>query len=197
MNRSQKIIKRTFDLLLSLVGLILFGWLIIISALLAYLDTGLPGFFKQTRVGQHAKLFKVYKLRSMKNVVGVSTTISTDKDPRITKLGRFWRKSKIDELPQLINVLAGSMSFVGPRPDVPGFADKLTGEDRIILSIKPGITGPASIFFKNEEQLLANQENPEKYNREVIWPKKVIINKAYIKEYSLIKDIVYIFKTML
>lgn len=190
------ILKRMFDVFFAFIGLVFMGWLIFLSAIIATLDTGLSGFFMQTRVGQHARLFKVYKLRSMKNIVGFTTTISTDRDPRITNIGRFWRKTKIDELPQLINVLLGQMSFVGPRPDVPGFADTLEGDDRVVLLIKPGITGPASIHFKNEEEVLANQEDPEKYNREVIWPKKVAINKEYIKNYSFIADIKYIFLTI-
>lgn len=132
----------------------------------------------------------------MKNIAGYTTTVSTNKDPRITKIGRFFRKTKIDELPQLFNVFIGNMSFVGPRPDVPGFADKLTGEDQKILELKPGITGPASIYFKNEEELLANQKNPEKYNLEVIWPKKVSLNLQYLNEFSIFKDIMYIIKTI-
>ncbi|MBT8243806.1 MAG: sugar transferase [Winogradskyella sp.] len=186
-----------FDLTLSFIGLICFGWLIVITAVIAWLDTGLSGFFMQKRVGQHGKLFKVFKLRSMKKVEGVTTTVSTSHDPRITKIGNFWRKSKMDELPQLINVFLGHMSFVGPRPDVEGFADKLIGEDRIILSIKPGITGPASIHYRDEEVILARQKNPEDYNKNVIWPKKVEINKEYIKNYSLLNDIKYIIKTVL
>jgi lipopolysaccharide/colanic/teichoic acid biosynthesis glycosyltransferase len=116
---------------------------------------------------------------------------------RITKSGALFRKTKIDELPQLFNVLFGSMSFVGPRPDVVGFADMLEGEDRIILSIRPGITGPASLKYKDEESLLAEQENPEQYNRDVIWPDKVKINRVYIREWSLRKDVDYIKKTVL
>ena len=197
MSPANKFIKRVFDLLVSTFGLVLFGWLILICAVLARLDTGLSGFFKQTRVGKDAKLFKVYKLRSMRNIEGVTTTVSTSKDPRITKMGAFWRKSKLDELPQLINVFKGEMSFVGPRPDVPGFMDKLEGEDRVLLDIRPGITGPASIYFKDEEALLAAQEDPEKYNAEVIWPKKVELNKEYIQNYSIFKDIGYIIKTVL
>ncbi|WP_317039843.1 sugar transferase [Cochleicola gelatinilyticus] len=188
--------KRAFDVVVSFIGLLCTGWIIIITAILARMDTKLSGFFKQKRVGQHGAIFEVYKLRSMKHVEGVTTTVSTDNDPRITRLGRFWRKSKLDELPQLINVFMGDMSFVGPRPDVPGFADRLEGEDRILLTIKPGITGPASIYFKDEEALLAAQNNPERYNREVIWPKKVELNKAYINNYSIFKDIEYIFKTI-
>lgn len=197
LTKRQKVVKRFFDVVVSFFGLLLTGWIIVISAVIAALDTGLSGFFMQTRIGQHGKAFKVIKLRSMKNVEGYTTTVSTDTDPRITRFGRFWRKTKIDELPQLINVFAGTMSFVGPRPDVPGFADRLEGEDRVLLELKPGITGPASIHFKNEEVLLANQENPEEYNRTVIWPKKVSLNKAYIENYSLLGDIKYIFKTIL
>ena len=196
MSKANSIIKRIFDFILACIGLLLTGWLILLSAVIAKLDTGLSGFFTQERVGQHGKIFRVIKLRSMKNVAGITTTVSTDEDPRITRIGRFWRKSKIDELPQLINVLLGQMSFVGPRPDVPGFADALIGGDKIILTIKPGITGPASIYFKNEEELLAKQDDPEAYNKNVIWPKKVSINKKYIEDYSIFKDIGYIFKTI-
>lgn len=106
------------------------------------------------------------------------------------------RRYKIDELPQLFNVLFGSMSFVGPRPDVPGFADKLRGEDRMILEIRPGITGPASLKYRNEEELLAKQKDPECYNKEIIWPDKVHINKIYMQEWSLKKDIEYILRTI-
>lgn len=188
--------KRIFDLIFSIIGLIILGWIIIVAILISTIDTLQFGVFKQYRVGQNGKLFKVFKIRTMKNIKEIETTVSTSKDPRITRIGGFWRKTKIDELPQLINVLIGEMSFVGPRPDVQGFADRLKGKDKIILSIKPGITGPASIYFKKEEEILSLKNNPEKYNREVIWPKKVEINKAYIKEYSLIKDINYILKTI-
>ncbi len=196
MTKFDKLIKRIFDLLVSLIGLILFGWLIVVSAIIARIDTGLSGFFKQIRVGQNGKLFKIYKIRSMKNVNGVITTVSTNMDPRITKFGAFCRKTKIDELPQLINVLKGEMSFVGPRPDVPGFADMLKGENKIILTIKPGITGPASVYFKNEEEILSKQKHPEQYSREVIWPEKVRLNKYYIEHYSLWLDFKILFKTV-
>ena len=195
MNNFDKVVKRIFDIVFSFIGLIVTGWLIVIASLLAYFDTKLNGFFIQKRVGQYGETFNVYKIRTMKNIEAFSTNVSTDNDPRITTLGRFWRKTKIDELPQLINVLNGDMSFVGPRPDVPGFADKLKGDDRIILSVKPGITGPASIYYKNEEELLAKQTNAEIYNLEVIWPKKIELNKRYIKEYSILKDLKYIIQT--
>ena len=110
--------------------------------------------------------------------------------------GLFLRDSKFDELPQLWNVLIGTMSFVGPRPDVLGFADELSGKEKLILSIKPGITGPATLYFKNEEKLLQLQQNREKYNKQVIWPQKVAMNIKYINEYSFRKDIYYIYKTL-
>ncbi|WGF92202.1 sugar transferase [Aequorivita marisscotiae] len=189
-------VKRLFDIIVSFIGLMSFWWLIILAALISKLDTGLSGFFIQTRVGRDAKLFKLIKIRTMRHIPGIVTTVTTDGDPRISKIGRFWRKTKIDELPQLWNVLLGDMSFVGPRPDVPGLADKLEGEERLILKIRPGITGPASIIFKNEEVLLAKQEDPEKYNIEVIWPEKVRLNIYYINNYSLVKDIGYIIDTI-
>ncbi len=132
----------------------------------------------------------------MKKVEGVKTTITSSSDVRITKSGKFFRDTKIDELPQLFNVFIGDMSFVGPRPDVEGYADKLEGEDRIILSIRPGITGPASIKYKNEEEILSKQENQKEYNDTIIWPDKVKINREYIQNYSLKKDIEYIIKTV-
>ena len=123
--------------------------------------------------------------------------ITVSNDPRITQSGIIFRKYKIDELPQLFNVLIGDMSFVGPRPDVEGYADKLSPEDKIILSIKPGITGPASIKYSNEEEILAKVDNPKIYNDEIIWPDKVTINIDYINRYSFFKDIRYIFETIL
>lgn len=196
MTKKDKIIKRFFDLLVSTIGLLFFGWLIILTAIIAKFDTKLSGIFKQNRIGQNGKIFKIYKIRSMKKVKGLTTTVSTSKDKRITRIGGFFRKYKLDELPQLINVFIGDMSLVGPRPDVKGYADMLKGENRIILTIKPGITGPASLYFRDEEAILARQSDPEIYNKNIIWPKKIEINKLYINNYSLLKDIQYIFKTI-
>jgi lipopolysaccharide/colanic/teichoic acid biosynthesis glycosyltransferase len=140
--------------------------------------------------------FKVIKLRTMRNIASINTTVTSLNDPRITPLGHFLRKTKIDELPQLINVFLGQMSFVGPRPDVPGFADRLMGEDRIILSVRPGITGPATLKYREEEELLAGQDNPEKYNDEIIFPDKVRLNREYVANYSFWKDIQYIYQTI-
>lgn len=191
----QRFQRRLFDFSGSLLGLLFFGWLILIAAFIARLDTGLSGFFIQKRIGKAGKVIRVYKIRSMKAVPGFDTSVTTDNDPRISRTGKILRKSKIDELPQLWNVLKGDMSFVGPRPDVPGFADKLEGNDRQLLKVRPGITGPATILFKNEEEILANQKDPEKYNREVIWPEKVRINLEYFRDYSFRKDVKIIWNT--
>ena len=196
MTKSDKILKRCFDIIFSLIGLLLTWWIILIAWIIATIDTGENGFFIQDRVGKDGKIFKLIKIRTMRKVPDFNTTVTTDRDPRITKAGRFFRKTKIDELPQLINVLKGDMSFVGPRPDVPGYADKLTGDDRVILSVRPGITGPATLKYRNEEDILSEQDDPEKYNNEVIWPDKVRINKEYVNNYSFWKDLKYIYKTI-
>jgi lipopolysaccharide/colanic/teichoic acid biosynthesis glycosyltransferase len=134
--------------------------------------------FVQKRIGRHGKAFKMYKFRTMQKHHNGSS-VSVKGESRITPLGAFLRKWKLDELPELWNVWIGDMSFVGPRPDVPGYADLLEGENRKILLLRPGITGPASLKYRNEEELLANQENPQKYNDEVIFPDKVRINLHY------------------
>lgn len=154
-----------------------------------------PVFFRQDRVGMDAKVFRIYKFRSMRvNQSKISITLQND--ARITPLGKFLRKTKIDEIPQLINILKGDMAIVGPRPDVPGYADKLQGEDRIILSVKPGLTGLDSITYPDEETLLSKQENPEEYYDRVLYPAKVAINVAYVKSRSCWGDWKIIFKTI-
>lgn len=173
------------------------GWLILLAFIAATVDTGKNGFFTQVRVGKDGKLFKVIKIRTMRDISGLDSTVTAANDPRITKIGAFFRKTKIDELPQLINVLLGHMSFVGPRPDVPGYADQLPEEDRkVILSVRPGITGPATIKYRAEEEMLAAVDDPETYNREVIFPDKVRINREYIENYSFINDLRYIWATV-
>ena len=193
----QRFVKRSFDFFGALFGLIVLGPLILLGWLLATWSCRQNGFFTQQRIGRYARPFAVIKLRTMRPLANITTTVTTDQDPRITRVGRFLRKTKMDELPQLINVLLGQMSFVGPRPDVPGFADKLEGEDRIVLQIRPGITGPASLAFRNEEELLAQQADPIDYNQHVIWPEKVRLNKEYIRSYSFGKDLGYILQTLL
>ena len=194
MTKQDKIIKRLFDFSLALLGLLITWPIIFISWIIASIETKSNGFFLQKRVGENGKIFTIIKIKTMYPNNG--STITTINDNRIIKSGKIFRKYKIDELPQLINVLKGDMSFVGPRPDVPGYADNLKGEDRLILKIKPGITGPASIKYKNEEEILAKVDNPKEYNDNIIWPDKVRINKEYIKNWSLKKDIQYIIKTI-
>ncbi|MEO1941407.1 MAG: sugar transferase [Campylobacterales bacterium] len=195
MRKRDLLIKRAFDFTLALIGLAL-TWPIILTAwMVATLETGVNGFFTQTRIGKGGKPFKIIKIRTMYPSDG-GPTYTTATDSRITRSGRFFRKYKIDELPQLINILKGEMSFVGPRPDVPGYADKLEGEDRIILEVPPGITGPATLKFRNEEELLAQVEDPQTYNDQVLWPEKVRLNKEYLQNWSLWLDLKYIWETI-
>lgn len=195
MNVYQRCIKRVFDIGIASVGLILTWPIIIFAYILASIDTRSNGFFTQKRIGKEAKAFSVIKIKTMRPHALFTTTVTSSADPRITATGKFFRLTKIDELPQLINVLLGDMSMVGPRPDVPGYADQLQGEDKIILSVRPGITGPASLKYKDEETLLAQQEDPKRYNDEIIWPDKVCINRQYILEWSFSKDLYYLWRT--
>ena len=192
----DRFLKRSFDLIMSLIGLVALSWVIVIAFVLATASTRRNGFFTQTRVGKNGKNFKVIKIRTMKPIANFDTFVTADGDPRITRMGSFLRKTKLDELPQLINVFLGEMSFVGPRPDVPGLADQLKGEDRQILTLRPGITGPATLKYRNEEFLLAQQEDPEAHSRNVIYPDKVRLNREYLQRYRFRDDIVYIFKTI-
>lgn len=196
MSFTSRVTKRLFDIIFSLLGLLLTGWLILPAIAIAAIETRSSGLFSQARVGRNGELFMVYKIRTMYLREDTGSTVTTLNDSRITGSGRIFRKAKIDELPQLFNVLIGQMSFVGPRPDVPGFADLLTGENAIVLSIRPGITGPATLKYKNEEYLLSLQTDPEKYNAEVIFPDKVRINREYVEKYSLWKDLGYIWETV-
>jgi lipopolysaccharide/colanic/teichoic acid biosynthesis glycosyltransferase len=196
MTPKDKFIKRIFDFSVSFVGLGLFGLIIVFAIVVATFDTKRNGLFSQIRVGKHGRLFRLYKIRTMMDIESVQTNVTTDDDPRITKIGRIFRKTKVDELPQLFNVFLGDMSFVGPRPDVPGFADKLDEEDEVILQLRPGITGPATLYFRDEERLLSMQSDPEKYNAEVIYPQKVCLNTVYLKNYSLWLDMKYIWLTL-
>jgi lipopolysaccharide/colanic/teichoic acid biosynthesis glycosyltransferase len=180
---------------MALIGLTLLGWLILLAAFCAWLSTGGSGFFRQVRVGQHGRSFRILKLRTMRVVSGKQTTATAANDPRITRMGAFLRKTKVDELPQFWNVLWGDMSMVGPRPDVPGYADQLQGKERDILRLRPGITGLASLVFRHEEDLLAGADNPEEFNSSVIYPAKVRLNLRYLNDYALGRDIVYILAT--
>lgn len=180
-------LKRVLDVVVSAVGLLISFPVLGLGWLVATITTRRNGLFRQERIGLHGEPFTVMKFRTMKPVSG--TTVTTANDPRITRAGAVMRKLKIDELPQLINVLLGQMSLVGPRPDVAGFADMLNGADRIVLSVRPGITGPAAIAYRHEAELLARAGDPEAYNRDVIWPDKVRINREYVENWTLATDI--------
>ncbi|MBD5280669.1 MAG: sugar transferase [Bacteroides sp.] len=190
-------LKNIFDRLMAFIGL-LFLWpiLVVVAILIKLKMQGGPVIFKQMRVGRNGELFTMYKFRSM-TMDHSGSSVSVAGESRITPLGANLRKYKLDELPELWNVLIGDMSFVGPRPDVPGYADQLKNEDREVLQLRPGITGPASMKYRDEEELLAKQYNPQKYNDEVIFPDKVRINRYYLHNYSFYKDIQMIFCTVL
>ena len=190
-------LKSLFDRITSFMGLLVLWPLLFVCAILIRIKMpGGPIIFKQQRVGQYGKLFTMYKFRSMR-VHHSGSSVSVAGESRITPLGAKLRKYKLDELPELWNVLIGDMSFVGPRPDVPGYADALAGEDREVLKLKPGITGPASLKYRDEEELLAKQDDPIRYNNEVIFPDKVRINRYYLHHYSFVKDIQLIVCTVL
>ncbi|TPV33822.1 sugar transferase [Paucihalobacter ruber] len=192
MTRGQKLIKRLFDLLLAIVLLIPVSLLIIVLMLICAVETRSNGLYRHARIGQYGQPFVMYKLRTLKNEPHYLGKL----EQSATRSGKWIRAHKLDELPQLYHVLTGEMSFVGPRPDVPGFADKLEGADRVILSVKPGITGPATLKYKHEEQLLALQDNPETYNRTIIWPDKVKINKNYAENWSFYLDLDCLLKSL-
>lgn len=181
--------KRCFDVGLALAGLAVSLPVILAAFVVASIDTGANGFFTQERVGRGGRSFRIVKIRTMRPGSGALTTVTTANDPRITAAGRFFRRTKIDELPQLFNILAGQMSFVGPRPDTPGFADRLEGADRVVLAVRPGITGPATLRYRHEEALLAAQPDPERFNREVIYPEKVRLNRRYVECYRFGEDL--------
>lgn len=191
------IIKYIFDRIMAFIGLICLSPVLLVTWILIHvkMPDG-PAIFKQKRVGRNGKSFTMYKFRSM-SAHHSGSSVSVAGESRITPLGAKLRKYKIDELPELWNVLIGDMSFVGPRPDVPGYADNLEGENRNILRLRPGITGPASLKYRDEEEQLAKQENPQEYNDEVIYPDKVRINLYYLSHYSFIMDIKMIVATVL
>jgi lipopolysaccharide/colanic/teichoic acid biosynthesis glycosyltransferase len=191
------VVKKYFDFFVSLTGIIcLFPLLAAIYILIKIKMPDGPVLFKQKRVGQNGKLFTLYKFRTMR-LNSSSDTISIKGDERITPVGNILRKIKFDELPELVNIINGDMSFVGPRPDVPGYADQLQGNDRKVLLLKPGITGPASLKYINEEKILANVRNPKEFNDDIIFPDKVRINLLYLENWTLWLDIKIILHTIL
>lgn len=195
LSKKQQTIKRIFDILISIIGILIVFIPLLLMLIIASISTRKNGLFLQKRVGKNAKLFTIYKIRTMHDDEN-QYPISIKNDKRLTLFGKFLRNYKLDEIPQLFNVLFGDMSIVGPRPDVEGYADQLTGNDRIVLNVKPGITSPATLYFYNEEDLLAEATNPKEYNDTVIWPKKVILNKEYVQNWSFKSDCKIILKTL-
>lgn len=184
----KSIIKRLFDVSFSVFVLFLFFWLILLAWFLAIIDTRSNGIFTQERIGQFGKIFKIYKLRTMQ-------INQNDEDISISRIGQILRNYKLDELPQLINVLKGEMSIVGPRPDIVGYYDLLEGESRKILELKPGLTSLASLKYYNEDELLEKQVSPLEYNDEILFPDKVKMNLEYYYHQSFSGDLKVILAT--
>ena len=209
MTTFDRVLKYLFDRVTALVGLVLLAIPLAVVAMLLRLNDGGPVLFSQTRVGKGGRLFKIHKFRTMTNDRETSH-IAYPNQSRVTPLGARLRRHKLDELPQLWDVLVGNMSFVGPRPDVPGYADLLEGDDRVILLMRPGITGPATLKYRDEEHLIEQYVHQAKdegdprseeeialhYNDEVIYPDKVKINKDYYWNYSFLKDLRIILDTV-
>jgi lipopolysaccharide/colanic/teichoic acid biosynthesis glycosyltransferase len=189
--------KRCVDFIFAVFGLGVLALPMLLIAVFIRLVDGPPVLFRQVRIGQYGQKFDLLKFRSMRSILGHHTHITVKGDVRITWWGKLLRRWKLDELPQLINVLRGDMSFIGPRPDVPGYFDRLTGSEAILLKLRPGITGPASVAFGNEEELLASVEDPVDFNDCFLFPAKVRINLRYASNITLFKDIVWLLATLL
>lgn len=190
-------LKRVFDIIASFCGIIILFPLIIIVSILIKITSKGPVLFKQIRVTKNGKLFKIYKFRTMKENSEGNKQITVGKDNRITGIGHILRKTKLDELPQLFNILKGEMSLVGPRPEVPKYVELYTDEQREILKVPAGITDYASIYFSNESELLGEVENPEEFYIKKIMPYKIELNKKYINEIGIMTDIKIIILTIL
>ena len=188
--------KWCFDRIVAFFGLVVLFLPLLVITILIKIDSKGPAFFLQKRIGKNGKPFRIVKFRTMYDQAE-GDSITTADDPRVTRMGHWLRHSKVDCLTELVNVFIGQMSFVGPRPDVPGYADQLQGDDRRILALRPGITGPASIKYRNEEELLAQQADPKTYNDTIIWPDKVKINLNYLDNWNFFEDIKLIFKTII
>jgi lipopolysaccharide/colanic/teichoic acid biosynthesis glycosyltransferase len=192
----KKFGKRAFDLTMSALGLVVLAIPIGIVSIIVRATSRGPALFRQERIGKNGKVFIINKFRTMSAEHEDLSSVTAKGDKRITAMGCLLRRYKIDELPQLWNVFVGDMSFVGPRPDVPGYYDKLVGRDRRILDLRPGITGPSTLKYVDEEDILAVQPDPVRFNDEVIFPDKVRINLEYLDNMSLLRDIQLIWKTI-
>jgi lipopolysaccharide/colanic/teichoic acid biosynthesis glycosyltransferase len=188
--------KRLFDVIVAFLALLFLVLPISLIALSISLTSGLPIFFTQKRVGRYGKIFYIKKFRTMVVRSKEDSVITIARDKRVTPLGVYLRRWKLDELPQFWNVLVGEMSLIGPRPDVPGYADKLQGNEARLLYLRPGITGPATLIYKNEAEIMAQVSDPLEYKNKVIFPDKVRINLEYLETCSLSKDLYYIWQTV-
>lgn len=198
MNKLNQVVKRIFDFLLSLFGIIILSPIFIIVSIAIKLDSKGRILFLQKRVGRYGKEFNIYKFRTMvTDAEKLGKQITVGKDNRITKVGAFLRKFKIDELPQLFNVLKGDMSLVGPRPEVPKYVALYNKEQRKVLDIRPGITDMASLRYKDENDILGKVDNPEEYYINVIMKDKLKLNLEYIEKSNIFFDIYLIFKTII
>jgi lipopolysaccharide/colanic/teichoic acid biosynthesis glycosyltransferase len=188
--------KRAFDIVFSLIGLLILSPVLALTGICVRLSSRGPALFRQERTGRYGKPFTIYKFRTMVLNHGGSS-VSVKGESRITRLGSVLRKLKIDELPELWNILIGDMSFVGPRPDMPEYASRLQGEQREILSVRPGITSPASLKYAREEEILSTVSDPLKHFDEVIWPDKMEMNLRYVRSRTFIGDLILIIRTVL
>jgi len=189
-------VKRGFDVVASATLLLVLGPLLVCIAAIVRLAMGGPVIYRQARIGRGGRPFRMPKVRSMVSGSESFGSIAIPGDPRVTELGARLRRTRLDELPQLWSVLKGDMSMVGPRPDVPGYADRLRGSDRRILSLRPGITGPATLRFRDEDEILASQTDPLRFNDEILYPAKTRINIAYLEGWSLRLDIACLLATL-
>ncbi len=188
--------KRVFDVIASGIGLLLLSPLFLVLAIWIKLDSEGPVFYRQVRVGKNNKDFRIFKFRSMRVNADKGSLVTIGEDPRITRSGRFIRKMKLDELPQLINVLIGDMSLVGPRPEVRHYVDYWTPQQMTVLCVRPGITDPASIKFRNENELMGKTDDPERFYIETLMQEKLEMYLKYVSHHSLMGDLGLIFKTI-
>jgi lipopolysaccharide/colanic/teichoic acid biosynthesis glycosyltransferase len=192
----RRVVKRGFDLLVATVALALLGAPLLLLALAVRWSSPGPALFRQPRVGRGGKLFRIWKLRTMVDGASrIGPAVTADGDPRVTRLGRWLRKSKLDELPQLVNVWLGDMSLIGPRPEVPKYVERYDALDRLVLAVRPGISDPASIQFRDEESVLLRYADRERGYVEEVMPRKLALARAYVRQQSFFGDLYLLMQT--
>ena len=189
-------LKRALDIAVAMIGLVIFSPFILLISILVKLDSPGPIFYRAPRVGQDGRVFRMYKFRTMvTNADNVGPAITLDKDPRITRVGALLRNGRLDEIPQLLNVLKGEMSMVGPRPEAPYYVEMYSTEQRSVLAAKPGMTGPAQIAFRHEEETLSDPETVDDYYMNTILPPKLAMDLRYLEDHSIVTDLSILFQT--